>query len=185
MNCTAVTASTSHPCSSRGCATVTAADIATDARTSASPPAVAPPPLPAATMATPASETAKPAHASGGAGARCHAAASTATSTGAVPMSSDACVTLVRSTPAFCTRTVPPHPAAPAARTGQRNARRSSSRRAMASMTRAARPKRAAASHPGSSQPRAIFDSGTLVPHAEPAAASAARARLLLLIMGP
>jgi hypothetical protein len=57
-NCTAVTAIGSRPGSSRVCATVKAADSTSDSRTSPSPVMVAPPPAPpAATSATPASET--------------------------------------------------------------------------------------------------------------------------------
>ena len=107
-NCTPVVAIGSRPFSSRVCATVNVADSASDATTSASPAVLAPPPRPPATSATPASDSANPAQATGRATARCHTAAITATSTGAVPISSAAWVTLVRAMPAFCSTTDPP-----------------------------------------------------------------------------
>jgi len=57
---------------------------------------------------TPASDTANPAHATGRATPWPAMAAMTATSTGVAPISSAACVTLVRSMPRFCNRTDPP-----------------------------------------------------------------------------
>ena len=56
----------------------------------------------------PASDSAKPAHATGRATARCQTAAMIATSTGTVPISSAAWMTLVRVMPAFCSTTDPP-----------------------------------------------------------------------------
>jgi len=107
-NCTAVIAIGSRPRSSRAWATVNVADSISDASTSASPAVVAPPPWPPATTPTPASDTAKPAQATGRATVRCHTAAMIATSTGTVPISRAAWVTLVRVIPAFCTATDPP-----------------------------------------------------------------------------
>jgi hypothetical protein len=107
-NCTPVTATGSRPFSSPVCATVNVADSASDATTSASPAMLAPPPRPPATSATPASDSANPAQATGRATARCQTAATTATSTGAAPISRAAWVTLVRLMPAFCTTTVAP-----------------------------------------------------------------------------
>ena len=177
MNSTAVTATGSCPRSSRACATVTAADSSTDTSTRASPRPLAPPPPPLATTATPAREMAKPAQATGRATLWCQAAAITATSTGPVPISSAAWVTLVAARPAFCSRTDPPKPAAPQASTGQRSAVRSTVRSTTASSTAAAKANLTATSHAGGSQARAAFDKGTLVPQATPAAASAATAR--------
>ena len=68
----------------------------------------APPPWPPVTRPTPASETPKPAQATGRATARCQIAAITATSTGTAPISSAAWVTLVRATPAFWNTTEAP-----------------------------------------------------------------------------
>jgi hypothetical protein len=101
-NCTAVTATGSRPGSSRVCATVNAADSTSEASTRPSPRTLAPPPPPpAVTRPTPPSEIAKPSQARGRATVRCQSAATTATSTGAAPISSAACVTLVRVIPAF------------------------------------------------------------------------------------
>jgi len=101
-NCTAVTATGSRPGNSLACATVKMADSISEASTRPSPRPVAPPPLPpAVTRPTPPSEIAKPSQATGRATVRCHRAATTATSTGAAPISSAACVTLVRVIPAF------------------------------------------------------------------------------------
>jgi len=98
----------------------------------------------------------------------------TATSTGTAPISSAAWVTLVRVMPAFCTRTDPPYPSAPDASTsGVQASRKTPRREATASMIAAARPKRANVSQPGGSHARAIFDSGTVVPHRNPAAVRA------------
>ncbi len=94
-NCTAVTATGSRPGRIRLWATVKVADSSSDARTRASPTPVAPPPRPPATRPTPARDTANPAQATGRATVWCHNAAMTATSTGAAPISSAACVTLV------------------------------------------------------------------------------------------
>ena len=107
-NCTAVKAIGSRPRSSRVWATVNVADSSSDASTSTSPVALAPPPWPPVTRPTPASDSAKPAQATGRATVRCHTAAMIATSTGTVPMSRAAWVTLVRVIPAFCTATVAP-----------------------------------------------------------------------------
>ncbi len=107
----------------------------------------------------------------------CQAAAITATSTGPAPISSAAWVTLVRASPSFCTSTEPPRPTAPQARTGQRSAARSAARSTITSSTAAARANLIATSQAGGSQPSAALDSGTLVPQATPAAASAATAR--------
>jgi hypothetical protein len=107
-NCTAVVATGSRPASSRVWPTVNVADITSDASTSASPAALAPPPRPPVTRPTPASDSANPAHATGRATVRCHTAAMIATSTGTVPISNAAWVTLVRVIPAFCTTTDPP-----------------------------------------------------------------------------
>ncbi len=179
-NCTAVTATGSRPGSSRACATVNVADSTSEASTSPSPATLAPPPPPpAVTRPTPPSEMAKPSHATGRATARCHTAAMIATSTGIAPISSAACVTLVRTIPAFCTMTVAPYPTAPEPRTfasRSRWPRTRTRRRAMGSNTAAARPKRAAVSQPGASHCRASLDSGTVVPHSSPAAMRAATA---------
>jgi hypothetical protein len=86
-NCTPVVATGSRPFSSRVCATVNTADTSSEATTRASPVALAPPPWPLVTRATPPSDSANPAQATGRATARCHSAAITATSTGAVPIS--------------------------------------------------------------------------------------------------
>jgi hypothetical protein len=107
-NCAAVAAMGSRPRSRRVCATVKVADTSSDTSTSASPAVLAPPPWPPATRATPVSDSAKPAHATGRATARCHTAAMIATSTGTVPISRAAWVTLVRVMPAFCSSTDPP-----------------------------------------------------------------------------
>ena len=174
-NCTAVTATGSRPVRMRPCATVNPADITRDASTRASPVAVALPPPPPATRPTPASDTAKPAQATGRATACCQAAAMIATSTGAEPISSAAWLTLVRVMPAFCTTTDPPYPTAPEASTRSVQAARSLER-AHASSTAAARLNRANVSQAGGSQSRASLDSGTVVPQSSPAAVSAAMA---------
>jgi hypothetical protein len=181
-NCTAVTTTGSRPGRSRACATVNVADSTNEASTSPSPRTLAPPPPPpAVTRPTPPSEIAKPSQASGRATVRCHSAATTATSTGAAPISSAACVTLVRVIPAFCTITVAPYPTAPEAKTLASRSRRPrrgppARRRATGSSTAAARPKRTAVSQPGASHCRASLDSGTVVPHSSPAATRAAMA---------
>jgi hypothetical protein len=149
------------------------ADTTSEASTRPSPPGVAPPPPPAVTRPTPASDTAKPAQATGRATVRCHSAAMTATSTGTAPISRAAWVTLVRVMPAFCRMTEPPYPIAPEASTLGVNAARSPGR-AAASRTAAASPKRVAVSQPGESHSRASLDSGTVVPHSNPAAMRAA-----------
>ncbi len=107
-NCTAVTETGSRPRSVRAWDTVNVDDSSSDTSTRPSPPTVAPPPWPPVTRATPASDTANPTQATGRATVRCQTAAMTATSTGTAPISSAACVTLVREMPAFCTRTDPP-----------------------------------------------------------------------------
>jgi hypothetical protein len=180
-NCAAVTATGSRPGSSRPCATVNVADSTSEARTRPSPRTLAPPPPPpAVTRPTPPSETAKPSHAVGRATVRCHSAAMTATSTGTAPISSAACVTLVRVIPAFCTMTVAPYPTAPKPRTfaskSRRPPARPTRRRATGNSTAAARPKRTTVSQPGASHCRASLDSGTVVPHSSPAAMRAATA---------
>ena len=175
-NCTAVTATGSRPGSSRPWNTVNTAHIISEISTSPSPRTLAPPPPPpAVTSPTPPSEIAKPAHATGRATARCHTAATTATSTGTAPISSAACVTLVRVIPAFCTMTVPPYPTAPETRT-LTSSNRAPRRFATGSSTAAARPKRRTVSQPGASHSRASLDSGTVVPHSSPAAVRAATA---------
>jgi hypothetical protein len=191
-NCTAVTATGSRPASSRPCATVNVADSTSDASTSPSPPTVAPPPLPPAVIRpTPPSETAKPSQASGRATVRCHTAAMSATSTGTAPISRAAWVTLVRVIPAFCTMTDPPYPIAPETSSvslrettprdppvwGDPSPQTPLARRpATGSSTAAARLKRTAVSQPGASHCRASLDSGTVVPHSNPAAMRAATA---------
>lgn len=108
-NCTAVTAIGSRPGSSFVWATVNEADSSSDSSTSPSPVTLALPCAPApAISTTPASDTAYPAQAIGRATARNQAAEITATSTGVAPTSSAAWLTLVRMTPAFCTKIVPP-----------------------------------------------------------------------------
>jgi hypothetical protein len=108
MNCTAVTATGSRPRSRRTCATVKVADTNSEASTRPSPRSVAPPPPPPATRATPPSDTANPAQASGRATVWCQTAAMIATSTGTAPISRAAWLTLVRVMPAFCSTTEPP-----------------------------------------------------------------------------
>ena len=121
----------------------------------------------------------------GRATACCQAAAMIATRTGAAPISRAACVTLVRAIPAFCIRMQPPYPRAPEATTRAVNAARSAGRGTASSRTTAASPKRVKVSQPGASQVRAAFDSGTLKPHASPAATRAAMARIRLVFMTP
>ena len=145
------------------------------------------------TRPTPASEIAKPAQATGRATVCCHSAATTATITGTAPISRAAWVTLVLAMPAFCTMTDPPYPMAPEASTFTDHADRgppadrSPGRvpRTTASSTAAARLKRVAASQPVGSHSKASLDSGTVVPHSSPAAASAATARRRLVFMNP
>jgi hypothetical protein len=199
-NCTAVTAIGSRPGSRRPCATVNVADSSTEASTRPSPPGLAPPPPPpTVTRPTPASDTAKPAQATGRATACCHSAAMIATSTGTAPISRAAWVTLVRATPAFCTITDPPYPIAPAASSVSpakrpagthrdrgnpaartpvaRTPRDTPPRRpATASRTAAAKPNRVTVSQPVGSHSRASLDSGTVVPHSSPAPVRAATA---------
>ncbi len=184
-NCTAVTAAGSRPVSSRPCATVTVAEMSSEASTSSSPRSVAPPPPPPAMRPTPISDTKKPAQATGRATVRCHSAAMTATSMGTAPISRAAWVTLVRVMPAFCTTTDPPYPMAPEIRICGVNAARSPSRplAATASRIAAARPKRTAVSQPGGSHCRASLESGTVVPHSSPAAVRAATALRRLMFM--
>ena len=172
-----MTAIGSRPLSRRACATVNVAISSRDVSTRPSPPTVAPPPRPPVIIATPASDTANPAQATGRATLRCQNAATTATSTGTAPMSRAAWLTLVRAMPAFCTSTDPPYPIAPEASTAGRKAARTPGRAATASRTAAARPNRASVSQPGGSHPRASLDSGTVVPHSSPAMVSAATAR--------
>ena len=183
-NCTAVTAIGSRPRSSRVWPTVNTAESRTDASTMPSPARFAPPPPPAAISPTPPSETAKPAQAAGRTTLRCHITAMIATITGAVPMSSAAWLTLVRVMPVFCSRTVPPYPAAPQASTFGLHAARPRGR-VMASSTAAATANRMAVSQPGGSQPRAILDRGTVLPHSSPAIVSATRARRRSVFMPP
>jgi hypothetical protein len=176
-NCTAVTAAGSRSASSLPCATVNVADSSSDASTMPSPTGEAPPPWRPVTRATPASDTANPAQATGRATACCQSAAMTATSTGTAPTSSAAWVTLVRVMPAFCTSTEPPYPKPPHASTRGVHAARTSRREAAVSRTAAARPKRATVSHPGASHPRATLDNGMVPPQRSPAAVSAPTAR--------
>jgi hypothetical protein len=213
-NCTAVTATGSRPGSRRPCATVNVADSSSEASTRPSPPKVAPPPPPpAVTRPTPATESAKPAQATGRATVCCHSAAMTATSTGTAPISSAAWVTLVRSMPAFCRMTDPPYPIAPEASSASPGGRccagrggrppgtprvrggcppprsplapRPPRRLATGRRSAAARPKRVAVSQPAGSHSRASLDSGTVVPHSSPAATRAATARRRLVFMNP
>jgi hypothetical protein len=107
-NIAAVSATGSRPCRSRDWATVTVEDSSSDARTSRSPAAEAPPPLLPVMRPTPASDTAKPIQATGRATVRCQTAAMIATSTGTAPISRAAWLTLVLAMPAFCSRTEPP-----------------------------------------------------------------------------
>ena len=132
------------------------------------------PPDPA-TRPTPPSATAKPAHATGPVVERPRAAATSATRAGIAPTISAAWVTLVRAMPRFWSRTTPPKPTTPH-RTSGRDAEARSAPRATKARTGAAMPKRATASHAGSSQPRATFDSGTVRPQRSPAVTSAASA---------
>jgi hypothetical protein len=175
-NCTAVTATGSRSRSSPACATVNMADSSSDTSTRPSPPAVAPPPPPPLTKLTPASDSAKPAQATGRATVRCHTAAMTATRTGAAPISRAAWLTLVRLIPAFCTTTDPPYPIAPEARIAGESTARTRARVATRRMA-AARPNRTNVSQVGDSQVSATLDSGTVVPQSSPAAVSAATAR--------
>jgi hypothetical protein len=107
-NIMAVSAIGSRPSSSRDCATVTVEDSSSDASTSRSPAADAPPPWLLVMRPTPASDTAKPIQATGRATVRCHTAAIIATSTGTAPISRAAWLTLVLAMPAFWSRTEPP-----------------------------------------------------------------------------
>jgi Lrp/AsnC family transcriptional regulator, leucine-responsive regulatory protein len=181
-SCSAVTATGSLPRSSRACDTVNPAEASWAARTSPSPPRLEPAPRPAAMMVTPASETPNPSQATGR-GTPCPSTpASTTTSTGVAPMSSAACVTLVRWMPRFCSSTEPPYPAAPVIRIAGRKLARSLDRLTTVSSA-AARANLANASQPGDSQARASLDSGTVVPHKIPAAASAGKTRRLRCVM--
>jgi len=105
---TAVTAPASRPRSSRGWMTMKPAEPVTDTSTSRSPVIDVPAPPPPATRPTPASATSEPAHVVAAAVLRPVSAAITATSTGTAPTISDACVTLVRSMPAFCSTITAP-----------------------------------------------------------------------------
>ena len=105
---TAVTAPASRPRSMLGCATMKPAEPVTDASTSRSPASEVPAPPPPATRPTPASASSEPIHAAAAAVPRPTAAEMTATSTGTAPTISDACVTLVRSMPAFWSRITAP-----------------------------------------------------------------------------
>jgi hypothetical protein len=107
-NIMAVSAIGSRPRSSRDWATVTVEDSSSDASTSRSPAADAPPPRLPVMRPTPASDTAKPIQATGRATVRCHTAAMIATSTGTAPISRAAWLTLVLAMPAFWRRTEPP-----------------------------------------------------------------------------
>src|SRR5580693_8276947 len=181
-NWTPVTATGSRPWSSRAWTTVNPADSSTEASTMPSPAKSACPPPPAAIRATPDSDTANPAQATGWATVRCHTAAMIATMMGAVPISSAAWLTLVRVIPAFCSRTVPPYPTAPEASSAGLNAARTRGPSTASRMT-AATPKRTTVSQPGGSHCRASLDIGTVVPHSSPATVSAARAGRRLLRM--
>jgi hypothetical protein len=103
-----VTATGSRPRRSRIGPRVNVAHASCAARTSASPPSVAPPPRPPATRPTPASDTTNPAQAAGLATVRCQSAAMTAISIGEVPTIRAACVTLVCCRPKFCSTTDTP-----------------------------------------------------------------------------
>ena len=197
-----MTATGSRPCRSRVWPTVNVAEISNESSTRPSPGTDAPPPWPPVTRPTPASDTPNPAQATGRATACCQTAAITATSTGTAPMSSAAWVTLVRATPAFCSTTDAPYPAAPDTSTSGVAARRVAGtgraaparvlrpawararfRRTRTSRIAAARPNRATVSQPAGSQARASLDSGTVVPHSIPATARAATARRRLVVM--
>jgi hypothetical protein len=182
MSCSAVTATGSRPRSSRACDTVNPAAASWAASTSPSPAKLEPSPRPAAMTPTPASERPKPSQATGRATPSPRTAASTATSTGVAPMSSAACVTLVRSMPRFCSSTDPPYPAAPVIRIAGLNAARSLDRLTTV-RSAAARANLANASQPGASHTRASLDSGTVVPHKIPAAARAGKTRRLRCVM--
>src|SRR5215475_11009660 len=105
-----------------------------------------------------------------------------ATSTGVAPMSSAACVTLVRSIPMFCSSTEPPYPMAPVTRIAGLQAARSRGPLTTIS-TMAAMANRPNASHAGGSQPRATLDRGTVVPQSTPAPTSAGKTGRRLLFM--
>jgi len=107
-NCTALTATGSRSRSIRAWDTTKAADTSCAASTRPSPYSEEPPPLPAATIATPPSDSAKPAQAMGRAMPCPEIAAIIATSAGIVPISRAACVTLVCCTPMFCNTTEAP-----------------------------------------------------------------------------
>jgi len=136
------------------------------------------------TIPTPHTDSAKPAQATGRATVRCQTAAATATSTGTAPISSAACVTLVRVMPAFCRMSAPPYPTAPEASTPGVSAAAARPRTA-ASSTAAARPNLLAASQPGAIHSSASLDSGTVVPHSSPAAVRAATALRRLVLIQP
>ncbi len=176
MSCTAVTATGSRPRSSRACDTVNPAAASWAASTRPSPARLEPPPPPAAMMLTPASERPNPSQTTGRATPCPSTAASTATSTGVAPISSAACVTLVRSMPRFCSNTDPPYPAAPVMRIAGLTAPRSRDRLTTVSSA-AATANLANASHPGASHASASLDSGTVVPHRTPAATRAGKTR--------
>jgi hypothetical protein len=108
--------------------------------------------------------------------ARNRSAAMIATSTGVAPTSSAAWDTLVRMTPSFWTRMVPPYPTAPQASTAGLHAARSRDRQATSRMA-AARPNRTTVSQPGGSHCTASLVAGTVQPHSIPAAARAKTAR--------
>jgi hypothetical protein len=107
---------------------------------------------------------------------RSRTAAMIATSTGVAPTSSAAWVTLVRMTPSFWIRTVPPYPTAPHARMAGLHAARSRPRQATSRIA-AARPNRMTVSHAGGSHSPASLVAGTVIPQSTPAAARAATAR--------
>ncbi len=178
----AVTATGSRPRSSLACDTVNAAEISWAATTSPSPPSVEPDPCRPAMTVTPASDNAKPTQAMGRAQLCPSIAAMIATRTGVAPISRAACVTLVRCTPKFWSRTEPPYPAAPEITTAGLQAPRS--RDLLTSMsTAAASPNRTKVSQAGASQPSASFDSGTVVPHRTPAVTRAGKTRRRLVFM--
>jgi Lrp/AsnC family leucine-responsive transcriptional regulator len=164
---------------------VNVADSSSDTSTRPSPLSEAPPPRPPVIRPTPASDTTNPIQATGRATMCCQSAAITATITGTAPISSAACVTLVRVMPAFCRRTDPPYPIAPDASTSGVHASRRPRPDAAASSIAAASAKRTNASHPGGSHSRASLDSGTVVPQRSPAAVRAATARRRSMFMNP
>ncbi len=110
------------------------------------------------------------------------ATAMIATRTGIEALSSEPWLTEVRATPAFCTTSTTPKPAAPQPRIDGVNAARSRRRAGNASSSAATR-NRTAASQPGPSQSKATLVIGTVVPHSTPAVVRASRAKIRVLRM--